>query len=406
MSSRPSPSWEFRVFLFGSWVSMLGSRLSTIALPMLILSLTGSATTAGLAVFIVMAPSILAYIPAGVLVDRWNAKWTMIASEFGRGAAISVILALLVLHHPNIPDILGCATIEEILAIFAVLAERRYVATFASSAVMPAEARTHAALTLGRSLGGLLFELRPLLPFAADAFSFAVSIATLFRISAPATLERGERGKATRDMLDGLRFLYRDFRARATIPLKSYMTLVSQALIMMFIVEAHRTNLPAAAVGVVLAFSGMGGALGSLAGSRMRILSSHSRIKIQLVMWVFGLSLLAVSGSFFQLVFMALAMAMFGFTGAMGNIEFDMYLINKAPNMLARVASVDRLVLFAACAVGPALGGILIQECGYEWTVCGLLVITLIVGLFSGRAIRTHRGTRPRTDEQRVLASW
>lgn len=373
---------------------------------MLILSLTGSAATAGLAVFTVTAPSILVYIPAGVLVDRWNAKWTMIVSEFGRGAAISAILVLLVVHDPNVPAILGCAIVEEILEIFAVLAERRYVATVATSAVMRTEARTHAAVTVGRSLGGLLFELRPLLPFAADAFSFAVSIATLFQINVPAAPERIERGKATRDMLEGLSFLYRDFRARMTITLKSYMTLVSQALIMMFIVEAHRRNLPATALGVILACSGIGGWLGALASSRLNILKGHSRIKIQLVMWVFGLFLLAVSGSFLQLVFMALAMAMFGFTGAMGNIEFDMYLINKAPNMLARVASVDRLVLFAACAAGPALGGILIQECGYEWTVCGLLVITLIVGLSSGRAIRTHRGTRPRTDEQRVLASW
>jgi predicted MFS family arabinose efflux permease len=244
------------------------------------------------------------------------------------------------------------------------------------------------------------------LPFAADAFSFVVSIATLFQISAPGASERAERGKATRDMLDGLRFLHRDFRALMTITLKSYMTLVSQALIMMFIVEAHQRNLPATALGVILACSGIGGWLGALASSRLDILNGHSRIKIQLVMWVFGLSLLAVSGSFLQLIFMALAMAMFGFTGAMGNIEFDMYLINKAPNMLARVASVDRLVLFAACAAGPALGGILIQECGYEWAVCGLLAITLVVGLSSGRAIRAHRRLLPVTDEQRVLASW
>jgi MFS family permease len=406
MTPEPPLSREFRRFLVGSWVSVLGSRITTIALPMLILSLTDSAAAAGLAVFMVTAPSILVYIPAGVLVDRWNVKRTMIASEFGRGLAISAILALLVFHHPNVRDIVICAIIEEILEIFAVLAERRYVATVATSAVMRTEARTHAAVTVGRSLGGLLFEIRPLLPFAADAFSFLVSIATLFQITAPAAQPRRRRSRATRDMLDGLSFLYRDFRARTTITLKAYMTLVSQALIMMFIVEAHGRNLPAVALGLVLACSGIGGWLGSLASSRLDILKGHSRIKLQLVMWAFGLFMLAVSGSSLQVVWMALAMALFGFTGAMANIEFDMYLNNKAPDMLARIASVDRLLIYAASAVGPALGGILIQECGYEWAVCGLLVITLVVGLSSWRAIRAHRRMPPVADDEAVPASW
>ena len=71
---------------------MLGSHVTTIAYPLLVLRLTGSPFTAGCAVFAATAPSMFAYIPAGALVDRWSRRWgprrVMLLSEFGRGVAI------------------------------------------------------------------------------------------------------------------------------------------------------------------------------------------------------------------------------------------------------------------------------------------------------------------------------
>jgi MFS family permease len=377
---------------------MLGSRLSTIAFPMLILAVTGSAVTAGFAVFAVTAPSILVYIPAGALVDRWNPRWTMIVSESGRGVAITGILGMLALHRPNVAAIICCAIAEEILEVFAALAERRYVSAIAgpdlsSSALMRTEARTHAVVLIGRPLGGLLFEIRSLLPFAADAFSFVVSIASLLGLR-DVTLARGscaDLRQVGREIHDGLRFLHGDFRAQLTIAVKAPMTFVSQALIMIFIAEAHGRHLPAIAVGSVLACSGFGGALGALAGQRLRIFANHSKIKIQLSIWGAALSVLSVSGSSWQVYCMAGVMVLFGFTGAMGNIEFDTYLAARAPDMLARMTSIDRLMSFTACAAGPALGGILVQEFGYQTAVRWLFALTVSVGLLAGLVVRARK---------------
>ncbi len=377
---------------------MLGSRLTTIAFPMLILVLTGSAATAGFAVFAVTAPSILVYIPAGAFVDRWNPRWTIIAAESGRGVAISAILGMLALHRPNVPAIICCAIVEEILEVFAILAERRYVSTLvgpdlSSSALMRTEARTHAVVLIGRPLGGLLFEIKSLLPFAADAASFVVSIAALvgLRDVAPARSSGTDFRQVGNEIRDGLRFLRGDFRTRITIALKTPMTMVSQALIMIFVAEAHGRNMSAIAVGSVLACSGLGGSLGALIGSRIRILDNHSRIKIQLIIWAAALFALSVSGPSWQVYCMAGVMIMFGFTGAMGNIEFDAYLASRAPDMLARVTSIDRLTSFAASAAEPALGGILAEEFGYQTAVRGLFGLTISVGLISVVTVRARR---------------
>jgi hypothetical protein len=88
----------FRLLLGGSTVSMLGSRVSTIAYPMLVLHLTGSPVYAGFAVFAAAAPSILVYIPAGALVDRWDPWQTMMVSEIGRGLAIAGVVGALAFH--------------------------------------------------------------------------------------------------------------------------------------------------------------------------------------------------------------------------------------------------------------------------------------------------------------------
>jgi len=66
---RPQP---FALFVAGSAVSMFGTRISVVAFPMLVLRLDGSPFVAGLVSCATILPSLLAYIPAGVLVDRWK----------------------------------------------------------------------------------------------------------------------------------------------------------------------------------------------------------------------------------------------------------------------------------------------------------------------------------------------
>src|SRR5437868_11680600 len=93
---------SFRLLLGGSSASMLGSRLTTIAYPMLVLYLTGSPATAGFAVFAATAPSILVYIPAGALVDRWDPRRTMLLTESLRGGAIATVVGSLAFHRSSV----------------------------------------------------------------------------------------------------------------------------------------------------------------------------------------------------------------------------------------------------------------------------------------------------------------
>jgi predicted MFS family arabinose efflux permease len=168
--------------------------------------------------------------------------------------------------------------------------------------------------------------------------------------------------------------------------------LIFQALIMVFLAQAHKQHLSPIMLGTVLAASGVGGALGSVTGSLLSPPSRRPQLQIQMWCWVAVFAFLAPTSvsSFFAgryfFVPMATAMALLGFTGALSNIELDTYLIQSVDEkMLARVMSVGRLMSLSACAIGPVFGGMLAQ-----WQRGQLAVFCLFIAV-TGLAITSSR---------------
>jgi MFS family permease len=376
---------------------MLGSHVTTIAYPLLVLRLTGSPFTAGCAAFAATAPSVLVYIPAGALIDRWNPRRAMLLSELGRGLAIASVAVTLALGKPIVALLIAVAVIEGVLEVFSGLAERRYVGSFVeadevSSALVGMEARTHVVLVMGRPLGGLLFGIEPILPFLADVASFIYSVDTLTRVSdikpcrkaMTASRKLMPEGGLINEIRQGLRWIYDDKYARMAIISFSGGTLIFQALIMVFLGDAHDQHLSAFTIGIILAASGVGGALGSTVASRLLPRIHYPWIRIQTLIWFAGFGFIALPVGR-RFLFIAIAMAILGFTGALGNIALDTHLMrNVDKEMLARVTSVGRLATFAAAAIGPLLGGVLVQELGVPDAMSCLFFFTPILLLLSG----------------------
>ena len=411
----------FPLLLFGSSVSLLGSRVTTIAYPMLVLYLTGSPLDAGWVAFAVTAPSVLIYAPAGVLVDRWDPRRALLLSEFGRGAVVATVVITLWLGRPSLVLLVATATIESVLEAFSTLSERCYVRTIvepdrALPALARMEARVHVVVLFGRPLGGFLFGLRPILPFAADALSFIVSVSTIFSIKkehstwrAIASGYRGLRDNVRSGWIsemqfgDGVRdavyWLRREPFAWLTLAIAAYATLIFQALIMVFLADAHAQGIRPIIIGEILAASGVGGAVGSVATAvlRQREESPAKKlfwIKFQAWSWTAAFALLAMFGgqSFLML---AVVMAVLGCTGAMGNIELNTYLIRGVDEgMLATVTGIGRMVSFGACAVGWAVGGILAQVSARH-AVGVLFVMTIALPALSAVTPRPLGPSRP-----------
>jgi hypothetical protein len=249
------------------------------------------------------------------------------------------------------------------------------------------ESRMHAAVLAGRPIGPFLFAISGFLPFLADALSFVVSVYTLLLV-APRQASAARDPAPPRQMLrheicGGFGWLIANWYAAGVMILMSFTTLVAQALIMMFLVEAHDRRLSVVAIGVVLASSGAGGIIGSMVARRLPGRVKAYWMRIQLFAWSVALGLLALNGV--RLVWcIAVVMLVLGLTGSIGNVEFGAYLVQQVNNnLLARVISIGQVMAIAAAGVGPFIGGAAIQEFGIQAAILLFLLLVLIAAMVS-----------------------
>lgn len=77
-------------------VSTVGTRVTSIAFPLLVLAETHSPAKAGLVGFAQTLPFLLLYLPAGAFIDRWDRKRTMILCDAGRAAQSADVVGQLI----------------------------------------------------------------------------------------------------------------------------------------------------------------------------------------------------------------------------------------------------------------------------------------------------------------------
>jgi MFS family permease len=387
---------------------MFGSRISVVAFPMLVLYLDGSPFIAGLVSCATILPGLLAYIPAGVLVDRWKPLRVLLISEIGRGIARATIVVMLLFGGGSSVFLLIPAVVaEQILEVFATLAERRCASSLVAWDDIPRsqailQARVHIAVLAGRPVGLFLFVLNPILPFLADALSFACSVLSLIAVQEMSDTLRSaapDRLPATRlfdELRDGFRKLECDKHAIRTMVLMAGTTLIAQALLMVFLAEAHAGQLPAAAIGLLLAASGIGGVLGSAVAGRVPRLAQRNWLPVQMCACSAALGVLVSIGGR-SLAAAVTVVAVFGFTGAIGNVTFTSYLAQTFPSRLARVSSIGQVLAIGAMGLGPMLGGTAIDRYDASKAIGVLLSIAIFMLLVSVRSHGFRLGIGRRT---------
>jgi MFS family permease len=121
----------------------------------------------------------LFYLPAGALVDRWNRKRVMLIADAGRALALGSLALVLAVGSLSLAQIIVVAFVEGSLFVFFSLAESAALPQIVPKEQLPTavaqnQARVQGADLVGQPLGGALFGISRLLPFAADAVSYAV----------------------------------------------------------------------------------------------------------------------------------------------------------------------------------------------------------------------------------------
>lgn len=96
-------SKAFTLLWLGHWIAMLGSSVTTVILPLVIYSLTGSTTIMGLAMTVYMLPNVLILPFAGMIVDRIDRIRLLLFTNIARFGLMFIAAVLMFTGGMKLP---------------------------------------------------------------------------------------------------------------------------------------------------------------------------------------------------------------------------------------------------------------------------------------------------------------
>jgi predicted MFS family arabinose efflux permease len=377
---------DYLVLWSGQLISVVGSRISGIGLPLLVLRLTGSPAQAGTVAALSGLPYLLFGLLAGVLVDRWGRKRTMLVCEAINGIAMTTIPLALWAGHLSMPQLYVVALVTGTAFVFFNVAEIAALPSVVSAEQLPAAVgQNQAAFSVGGMVGppvaGLLFQLGRALPFLADALSYAVSFVSLLAVRVPFAGEQtGSRRSLRAELWEGMTWLWSHPSIRALTLLTACSNLLTGGFVLFVILLAQRQHASPAVIGGIFAVASGAAVVGAMLAPRVLQRVSVGRIAVWFF-WVsaalYPLYLLAPNAVSIALINGAAFLA-----GPTYNIATITYRLRSVPDALqGRVNSAARALSLGANPVGAAVAGVVLQVGGVDVMVWVLAVGTGLLAL-------------------------
>ena len=391
VASRRIPLWRNRDYMLlwsGQIVSSVGTRVSQLAFPLLVLALTHSPALAGLIGALRGLPYALFILPAGAMVDRWNRKRVMILCDAGRAVALGSIPVALLLGHLTIALLCIVSLVEGTLFTFFNLAETACLPQVVSKEQLTSAVAQNSVIDsvsgmIGPSFGGILYGIGRAVPFLTDTISYIVSVLSLFFIKAQFQEERSVKPlRLWQEIGEGLSWLWHNPMMRFIALLTSGLILPVVGYGLIIIVLAQMQHATSFEIGLILAGGGVGSILGAMIVAPLRRRFSFGKMMIGSTwLWVLTWLLFAVAPNPL-LLGVATAMS-FIVVPIYMSVQFG-YRLSVIPDHLqGRVNSVFRLIAFGSEPIGLALTGFLIQAVGPIKTVLILFAPQLVFAIIA-----------------------
>jgi MFS family permease len=284
---------DFVLLQGGQLFSNVGTQVTQIAYPLLVLALTHSPAKAGIVAFARALPLWLFALPAGLAADRFSRKRLMILSDVGRTATVTALGVAILVHHVAFWEIPVVAFVEGAGAALFGGAQMGAMRSVVPKAQLPMAtsvltARFAIVRLAGPPLGGVLFGIAGSLPFLVDAGSYATSTGSLLAMRTPFEEERErESAPMLHSLLEGLRFLWSSPFLRAIVGIFTLAQIVFPGVSLALVVIGKRQGLSGGEIGALVALFGAFLLLGSVIAPFTRRLLP-TRVLITLEFWTWG----------------------------------------------------------------------------------------------------------------------
>ena len=395
---------NFRWLLGGGLVSMLGDQFSMLALPWLVLSLTGDSLSLGIAVALMGAPRAVFILLGGTIADRYSPRRVMLLSKYANAAILLLLAALLLLDHASLALAyaaalaLGIASAFGIPAGTAILPQAVPLQSLQKANGLQMGARQLsllagpllAALVLSAHDGAQQTGMAALAAaFAIDALTFLFSAWTLRQVSLRPLAAAGGAQGIWRDTASGLAMVWRD------MPLRS--CYAYWAVVAFFVMGPLQVALPvlaserlhgAAALGLLMGAHGAGTLAGMLASSLGGAwLQRRFGATLLLLDAIVGCLLMAL-GQISTAWQGAALLAVTGMLGGYLQVAIFTWIQRRvAPAMLGRAMALFMGIFLGLAPLSAAATGALLRHLSVGELFCGggtlLLAAAVVAALFS-----------------------
>lgn len=392
------PLWRNMAFLLvwsGQMVSTLGSSISALALPLLVLALTHSPALAGLLAATRQIPYLLVSLPAGAFIDRWERKKTMICCDLLRWLVLGSVPLAFVTGHLTLIQLYLVALVEGTAYVLFSLAQIAALPQLVESAHLSRAyaldtATEYVGTLAGPGLGAFIISLAPavavgaVLAYLVDSISYLVSVGTLLGVHVSFQVERVRNQtprRVWREIAEGLHFLWseRSLRNMAFLTASVNFLFISVDLGVIVLAQSQ-LHLDVQFIGLILSMGGIGGLLGSvLAPWLQERLPSGVMLSASVIVWIATFLLLTL----FPLpAILLLVKFLNSLSWPAYGVTVVSYRLALTPDHLqGRVSSAFRCLTYGVEPLGSALGGFLLVQLGpqavFAWITAGFAACAL-----------------------------
>lgn len=383
---------DFRLLWIGKSTSSLGSAVTSVALPLVAVTvLHASAFAVSVLTAAAWLPWLLIGLPAGVWVDRLPRRTVMLIADWVSMAAfLSVPVAAL----------LGVLTTAQLIAVALAAGTAKVFFTTAYRAYLPSLVGVHdlqeanaklqgseqVANLAGPSFAGLLAQLFSAIGgLLVDAATFAVSALCLMNVKRPEVIEPRPRRRLRTEIREGLRTVLGDalLRGNMIFGCVSNLALTGyQVLLVPFLVGD--LELAPGTTGLLIAATSAGGILGAFAARPLaaRLGSARAFLLGKAGLAPAGLLIACADQGPALVLFVVGSIVIIGGIVA-GNVIFSGFMQAYVPSeLMGRVTTSAQVVNFGAIPLGAMLAGALATAFSVQaalWVMLGVYALSGLI---------------------------
>lgn len=390
--SSPAPVYWM---LAANLISNLGNSITILAVPLFVLSTTGSAGQTGLVAAATVAPMVLSTFFGGVLTDRMSHPRLAVMADIFSGLTVAAVPLLYVTIGLNIYALMALMFLGAIFDGPGMNARQAMIPKLARDSSISLE-RINSGFTIGRSLvslvglpiaGLLIAWIGAASSLWITAATFAIS-AAITQVLLPATARpEPSRASVAADLKEGLRFIFHNRLLRSITLTATVINMVLNPIftigIPVYILNIGRD---ASALGLLMTSVAVGGLAGAaLYGWIGDRLPARLTTIISLLMITLPVFPMATQPN---LIAMWALLFVLNFGSGIVNPLLTTFFHRHTPEkMLGRALGTFISGTMLASPVGMLIGGALIETQGFAFTViigAGMMALVTVLLVTNG----------------------